>query len=99
MANNFYPQSERRSETKTVGELIRLLQMYDPALPVVFQTPRYGVFGAEMMYSVEGIYKIQYEREEVAHPASVRFDEEDGEEYPVEPWTEVLLPWEGVVVG
>ena len=98
MGETFYAQSEHRASTLTVGQLIERLQRHDPNAPVIFQSPRFGAFGSETMYSIECIDAVAFEHDERVFPASTSIDEETGEQIQVEAWTEVWHAWHGVVV-
>lgn len=99
MANTFYPQSDHRPATMTVGQLIERLQSLDPTAPVIFRSPQHGCFGSNTAYSIDAVAHESLERREEHYPACVGRDEETGEEYQIEAYTQVFPAWAGVVIG
>lgn len=99
MARTYYPQSDHREPTMTVGELIAQLARHDPAATVIFRSPLHGVFGSHTAYTVDTVTAETLERREEHYPADVREDEESGEEVVTEAWTQVFHAWSGVVIG
>lgn len=100
MGETYYAQSDHRPSTLTVGELIERLSKHDPAAPVVFRTPLYGAFGSHTAYSIDAVTAETLERRENHYPGGERaFDDETGEEYTTEPYTQVFHAWSGVVIG
>lgn len=99
MAQTYYAQSDHCPPTMTVGDLIEKLQTLDPSKPVVFRSPLYGAFGSNTAYSIERVDHVSMDRREDHTPGGVGFDEETGEEFAYEPYTQVFHAWEGVVIG
>lgn len=99
MARNYYPQSDDCPATMTVGQLMAELAKHDPASPVCFRTPFYGVFGSNMAFTIDAVTAEALERREHHTPAGTSYDEETGEECPTEEYTQVFHPWSGVVIG
>ncbi len=99
MAANYYPQSDHRPATLTVGHLIERLSALDPAAPVIFRSPLYGAFGGNTTYSIDKVEAVAVERREEHHDGGVTLDDETGEELTYEAWTQVFEAWSGVVIG
>lgn len=99
MAETYYPQSDHRPATMTVGELIAKLSEHDPSSPVIFRSPLSGCYGPNTGYSVDVVKAETLEHREVHYPAGTDINEETGEEFATEPWTDVFHAWSGVVIG
>ena len=97
MGQNAYPQSYP-TRTMTVGQLIEQLQALDPAAPVIMQAPRYGFFGSDEAYTVEAAEAVHMPRREQVNAGGIGIDDETGEEYAYEPYTQVWDEWRGVVI-
>jgi hypothetical protein len=82
----------------TVREVIERLSGLDPDAPVVFQTPHYGVFGANKAYGVTTIRHEKLARREHFNPAEQYEDDETGEQCEREVWLQVWPEWTGVVL-
>jgi hypothetical protein len=99
MTQTYYPQTEWTPEpTLTVGELIALLQSYEPTLPVCFRSPLYGAFGSHTAYTIESVELTTLPRREHHIPGGFVTDEEDGTVRYVEPETQVWNEWTGVIL-
>lgn len=98
MANTYYAQSDHRSKTMTVGELIKKLSEFSPDELVIFKSPMYGSFGSNTAYSIDGVERVVLERREDHYPACIREDEETGKMESVEAWTQVFHAWSGIVI-
>lgn len=99
MGSTYYPQSDHRPNTLTVGDLMKRLQDFDPAEPVIFQSPKNGVFGSDTKYSIDTAKRVEIERHEEHHSACRLTDIETGEVFEQEAWTQVFHAWSGVVIG
>lgn len=97
MAKTIYPQSYAFT-TLTVGELVKMLDGLDDRMPVVFKSPMYGAFGSGSMYSVDKAEIVKLERKEQHYPACSGIDDETGEPFTSEAYTQVWEEWEGVVI-
>lgn len=98
MAKTYYPQSDFAPPTMTVGDLIERLRQFEPTSLVVFRSPLCGVFGSNTAYSIDAVEKVSMPREEINYPAYRRTDEETGEEFDEEAYTQVKTAWSGVVI-
>jgi hypothetical protein len=82
----------------TVGDLIKRLQQFDPADKVIFRSPEFGCYGPDTDYTIDDLSHEALEGREIHHPGGLGEDEETGEEYAIEAYTEVFKPWSGVVI-
>lgn len=99
MAATYYAQNDAPEPTMTVAELIKRLYAFAPDAPVVFRTPLHGSFGANTAYSIERLDEVSLPRKEQHYPAARGLDEETGEEYEAEPYTQVWHAWTGIVIS
>lgn len=100
MGNSYSPQSDfKQPSTMSVRALIALLEaLPDHDAPVVFNSPRYGAYGPNHMYTVDRVGAVKLEREVLHIPARTGYDDETGEEYAIEAEDQVFHAWEGVVI-
>lgn len=98
MAKTIYPQSFPFTTTN-VGELRKMLEQFDPNEQVVFASPIYGAFGNGTMYSLEKVERKRLERKERHYPAYTGIDEETGEPFEQEAYTQVWEEWTGIVIS
>jgi hypothetical protein len=98
MAETCYPQSYP-FRTLTVGELMEKLGALDPQAKVIFKSPHYGAFGSGQTFSIDTAEAVTMPRREHHIPAQEAFDEETGETYMTEAYTQVWEEWSGVVIG
>ena len=97
MAQTLYLQSGP-TNTMTVGRLISLLSDLDENMPIVFQSPVYGCFGSEIVYSVETVSPMDLKRIEHYYPPLIYTDEETGKRCRREEYTQVYNDWHGYVI-
>jgi hypothetical protein len=101
MAVTYYQQHpyDIQTGTLTVGDLLDNLAQHDRALPVIFRSPMSGCYGPRVGYSIDSIQRETLPGREEHHPATAWFDEEEGVDVPQEAYTDVLKPWDGVVIA
>lgn len=99
MARTYYPQVETPEPTLTVGELRARLADYPDDTRVVFQSPKYGAFGSDTMYSIDEVAAVSLEGHVEHYEGGVRHDYETGEPEDYPPHDHVSRAWQGVVIG
>lgn len=81
-----------------MGALIEQLKAFDPNLPVIMRSPKYGVFGSNSTYALDFARRETLAGRRTDYPAQSYVDDETGEEVTEEPYTETFPAWDGVVI-